>query len=53
MAKQNMIQRELKRLSLVAKYSNRRIGILQKLKKSKRFNGNFCITKKFTNFTSK
>ena len=45
MAKQNMIQRELKRLSLVAKYSNKRIEILQKLKKAKNLTEIFALQK--------
>jgi len=38
MAKQNMIQRELKRVQLVSKYSNKRKEILENLKIAKKFN---------------
>jgi len=45
MAKQNMIQRELKRLSLVSKYSKKRKDILHNLKSAKNLTEIFELQK--------
>lgn len=53
MAKQNMIQRELKRIKLVKKYAKKRHTILENLKTAKKLISNIFISKKFTTFTWK
>jgi hypothetical protein len=53
MAKQNMLQREVKRNKLVKKFLKKRHNILLALKGAKKFNGYFFIAKKITTFTGK
>jgi len=51
MAKQNMIQREIKRIKLVKKYSKKRTEILLNLKETKTLSEVFKWQKKITIFT--